>query len=328
MRVVVNENVSAEASQAPWTGLLNRRGLQVKLAVDRAPAETVEEVIAAVTAPLEVANCRGKRRVAAGSNDMNELSLNDLSLYDDANPIARFLSDTRCLRVVSQCIVRMVDGVAVAHELLVRGPRGDLESPNVLFALASSANSLITFDLNCLRATMAMRARVPFATRCHVNVDPATLIGTPIRTVLDIVGDEHGPDELCIELSEQQLVGSPMRLRDARMALRAQGIGVALDRVGFGHSSLEALIVLEPDIVKVDRRLVQGVSRDAGKVRALRRLACVVQGLGAEVIAEGVESLSDIGALRRIGIELGQGYFWDTPSEIVASSPTNAGRAL
>jgi EAL domain-containing protein (putative c-di-GMP-specific phosphodiesterase class I) len=112
------------------------------------------------------------------------------------------------------------------------------------------------------------------------------------------------------------------------MALRAQGIGVALDRVGFGHSSLEALIVLEPDIVKVDRRLVQGVSRDAGKVRALRRLACVVQGLGAEVIAEGVESLSDIGALRRIGIELGQGYFWDTPSEIVASSPTNAGRAL
>jgi EAL domain-containing protein (putative c-di-GMP-specific phosphodiesterase class I) len=323
MRVIVNENGGAEASQAPLTGLLNRRGLHVKLAVDRAPAETVEEVIAAMAAPLEVANCRGQRRVAAGSNDMN-----DLSLYEDANPIARFLSDTRCLRVVSQCIVRMVDGVAVAHELLVRGPRGDLESPNVLFALASSANSLITFDLNCLRATMAMRARLPFATRCHVNVDPATLIGTPIRTVLDIVGDEHGPDELCIELSEQQLIGSPMRLRDARMALRAQGIGVALDRVGFGHSSLEALIVLEPDIVKVDRRLVQGVSRDASKVRALRRLACVVQGLGAEVIAEGVESLSDIGALRRIGIELGQGYFWDTPSEIVAPSPTNAGRAL
>ena len=119
-----------------------------------------------------------------------------------------------------------------------------------------------------------------------------------------------------------------MRLREARVALRAQGIGVALDHVGFGHSSLEALIVLEPDIVKIDRRYVQGVCRDAGKVRALRRLAAVVQGLGAEVIAEGVESFSDIDALRRIGIEFGQGSFWDTPSEIVALSPANSGRAL
>jgi EAL domain-containing protein (putative c-di-GMP-specific phosphodiesterase class I) len=132
------------------------------------------------------------------------------------------------------------------------------------------------------------------------------------------VGFPLRPHELCIEISEQQLVGSPLRLRDARIALRARGIDVALDDVGFGHSSLEALIVLEPDIVKIDRRFVHGVSKDIGRSRDLKRLAGVLQGLGAQVIAEGVESRADIDALIPIGIAFGQGYFWDKPCEVLA----------
>jgi EAL domain-containing protein (putative c-di-GMP-specific phosphodiesterase class I) len=218
----------------------------------------------------------------------------------------------------------MVDGRVIANELLVRGPRGDLEQPSVLFALASSANSLITFDLNCLRASIATRAQMPRSVRCHVNIHPATLIGVPIATILDIIGRTLRPHELCIELSEQRLVGSPMRLQEARNVLRSRGIDVALDDVGFGHSSLEALIVLEPDIVKIDRRFVHGVSKDAGRIRDLRRLVGVLQGLGAEVIAEGVESRPDIDTLIPIGIEFGQGYFWDKPSEVVLTRLSSA----
>jgi EAL domain-containing protein (putative c-di-GMP-specific phosphodiesterase class I) len=141
-----------------------------------------------------------------------------------------------------------------------------------------------------------------------------------MATIIDIIGFPLRPHELCIEVSEQQLVGSPIRLRDARLALRARGIDVALDDVGFGHSSLEALIVLEPDIVKIDRRFVHGVAKDAGRTRDLQRLAGVLQGLGAEIIAEGVESRADVDALIRIGIEFGQGFFWDKPSEVVSAS--------
>jgi EAL domain-containing protein (putative c-di-GMP-specific phosphodiesterase class I) len=211
----------------------------------------------------------------------------------------------------------MADGAVVGNELLVRGPRGNFEQPSVLFALASSSNSLIAFDLNCLRAIMAARAQVGRSPRCHVNLHPQTLIGVPSATIFDIIGLPLRPHELCIEISEQQLVGSPMRLRENRIALRARGIDVALDDVGFGHSSLEALIVLEPDIVKVDRRFVHGVSKDAGRRRDLQRLAGVLQGLGAEVIAEGIEARPDVDALIPMGIEFGQGYFWDKPSEVL-----------
>jgi EAL domain-containing protein (putative c-di-GMP-specific phosphodiesterase class I) len=167
---------------------------------------------------------------------------------------------------------------------------------------------------------------MPRSVRCHVNIHPATLIGVPIATILDIIGRTLRPHELCIELSEQRLVGSPMRLQEARNVLRSRGIDVALDDVGFGHSSLEALIVLEPDIVKIDRRFVHGVSKDAGRSRDLRRLAGVLQGLGAEVIAEGVESRHDIETLIPMGIEFGQGYFWDKPTEVMLQTRSSSAR--
>jgi EAL domain-containing protein (putative c-di-GMP-specific phosphodiesterase class I) len=292
----------------------------VSIGVDRVPAEaiTIEEVITAAAAPLKVAKSRGKRRVStAGGMQMAEIE------RDDKHDVAVVLSDPRCLRVASQSIVRISDGNVIANELFVRGPRGDLEQPSVLFALASSSNSLITFDLNCLRASTAARAAAKSVLRTHVNIHPATLMGVSMSTIFDIIGRTTRPNELCIEVSEQQLVGSPMRLREARSAFRSRGIKVALDDVGFGHSSLEALIVLEPDIVKIDRRFVHGVSKDAGRSRDLKRLAGVLQGLGAEVVAEGIESRADINALARMGIEFGQGYLWGKPA-VVATAPQAA----
>jgi EAL domain-containing protein (putative c-di-GMP-specific phosphodiesterase class I) len=306
-----------ELSVAALPPELRERKLTVSIGVDRVPsdASTIQEVISAAATPLKVAKSRGKQRISTAGN----AALGDMT-YDQGHEAAAILGDASRLRVASQSIWRMADGAVGGRELLVRGPCGDLEAPSVLFALASSSNSLVTFDLNCLRASMATRAQLRPSMRCHVNLHPQTLIGVPMATIIDIIGFPLRPHELCIEVSEQQLVGSPIRLRDARLALRARGIDVALDDVGFGHSSLEALIVLEPDIVKIDRRFVHGVAKDAGRTRDLQRLAGVLQGLGAEIIAEGVESRADVDALIRIGIEFGQGFFWDKPSEVVSAS--------
>jgi diguanylate cyclase (GGDEF)-like protein len=316
---LVGQRLLQEIAMAALPPSLRERRLTVSIGVDRVPAEasTIEEVITVAAAQLKVAKSRGKQRVStAGVPGVRAVGV------EEGHDVAAVLSDARCLRVASQNIVRMSDGAVVANEFFVRGPRGELEQPSVLFSIASSTNSLITFDLNCLRASTAARMRRTRTGRCHVNIHPATLIGVPISTILDIIGHPVVQHDLCLEVSEQQLVGSPMRLRESRIALRARGIDVALDDVGFGHSSLEALIVLEPDIVKVDRRFVHGVSKDAGRSRDLRRLAGVLQGLGAEVIAEGVESRSDIDALTQMGIEFGQGYIWDRPTEVPARART------
>src|SRR6202030_1792064 len=94
---------------------------------------------------------------------------------------------------------------------------------------------------------------------------------------------------------------------DHVFALKEHGILVAIDDVGFGRSSLESLILLEPDIVKIDRKYVSGIAADPAKARLLKRLVKVVTALGSELIAEGIERKEELELLLEVGVTLGQG---------------------
>ena len=87
------------------------------------------------------------------------------------------------------------------------------------------------------------------------------------------------PGRFCVEISEQQFIGDPAYLKSMSMTLRERGLLVAIDDVGFGRSSLESLIILEPDIVKIDRKYVSGIATDEAKAYSLKRLIKVVNAL-------------------------------------------------
>ena len=97
-------------------------------------------------------------------------------------------------------------------------------------------------------------------------------------------------------------------------ALKDAGIQVAIDDVGFGRSSLESLILLEPNLVKIDQKVVRGAAADPGKQRSLKRLVDVVNAMNCEVVAEGIESREDLELLRQVGVPHGQGFLWGQPS--------------
>jgi len=95
---------------------------------------------------------------------------------------------------------------------------------------------------------------------------------------------------------------------------------VAIDDVGFGRSSLETLILLEPDLVKVDRKYVAGLSNEPAKARLLRRLTNVAKSLGAEIVAEGIEDRRDLPLLKDMGVNYGQGFLWGELLQILPMS--------
>ena len=102
--------------------------------------------------------------------------------------------------------------------------------------------------------------------------------------------------------------------------MRQAGILVAIDDVGFGRSSLETLILLEPDLVKVDRKYVAGsVATSRPKPDCLRRLTNVAKSLGAEIVAEGIEDRRDLPLLKEMGVHYGQGFLW---GELLQILPT------
>ena len=121
------------------------------------------------------------------------------------------------------------------------------------------------------------------------------------------------PTRVVIELTEREKVEDVNRLQANLGALRTFGVRVAADDVGAGNAGLRLLSQMRFDIVKIDLSLVQdGTERDTSRavLRSLRELAGRWQ---ASVIAEGLETVSQLRMVRELGITAGQGYLLARP---------------
>ncbi|MGH9547761.1 MAG: EAL domain-containing protein, partial [Terriglobales bacterium] len=228
-----------------------------------------------------------------------------------ARDIVEVLCDGGHFRTVYQPIIDLHSEQISGYELFTRGPDGTFETPVEFFRVCVENNILTTVDITCLKLAVNSISNYHNKMRFHVNIFPSTLLDTPIENFIALFPrDSQG--KFCIELSEEQFIGDPGYLREHVAALKQAGILVAIDDIGFGRSSLESLILLEPDIVKIDRKYVTGVSKEPVKQRLLKRVVNVGKSLGAEIVAEGIEAKDDLPFLREIGVHYGQGYYWGT----------------
>jgi len=183
--------------------------------------------------------------------------------------------------------------------------------PDDFFRMCLEANIMTLVDHHCFKNCVAQSVTFSRRIRCHVNLFPSTLIGIPVQHLIDVLPPHH--QNYCIEISEQQIIGDPSYLVKPVTALRKAGVQIAIDDVGFGKSCIESLILLEPDVIKIDRRWVHGVSRDKGRANALKKLMKVANSLDMLAIAEGIETAEDIEVLHEVGIKFGQGFFLGKP---------------
>ena len=230
----------------------------------------------------------------------------------DADMVQSLLGG-RSLDVASQPIVDLADGRIVSREMLVRGPEGPLHAPDNLFRFCQEQDILTAVDLRCLKLCVAAATTLGPLARFHVNILPATLLQTPAAELIRLLGQGDGAGDCCLEISEQQLLGDPEILIRPVRRLQEAGIGIAIDDVGFGNSCLEGLLMLRPEVMKIDKRLVRGVARDADLRAVLGRLLQISAVLGAEVVAEGIETREDSQVLKDMGVRLGQGYLFGKP---------------
>ncbi len=220
----------------------------------------------------------------------------------------------RDLSAVLLPIFRLEDESIVGHEVLSRGPKGPFEMPTDMFRACRDESTLGRLDLLCLEGGLRLVGRLGAAAgQVHLNVMPATILNVDPARLLGLFPADMASGRYVLEISEQHVIGDPTRLRERLAPLRAAGLRLAIDDVGFGRSSLETLVILEPEIVKIARRYVGGASTGAGLARSLERLVRVATALGAEVIAEGIETEADRALARELGIEFGQGFLWGRP---------------
>ncbi len=315
--VLVAEKIRLAVAESPLRLASETVRITASLGVQVLPHNlcSVEEALSLVRLSLQESKMLGKNRVTSGE----KYRALPQEHVEDISSITEVLKQGDCFRAVSMPVFDLRDESIVGYEILTRGPAGPFEMPDDLFRVSAEQNLLTAVDLRCLKTCLQAIERPEFhykenkKLRFHVNLFPSTIIDTSIEHLLQLFPEGIKPDRLCVEISEQQFIGDPAYLKDDVMALRERGIQIAIDDVGFGRSSLESLIILEPDVVKIDRKYVSGISTDASKVRSLKRLVKVVKALGAELMAEGIEEKAEIPVLLDLGVHYGQGWYWGKP---------------
>ncbi len=204
----------------------------------------------------------------------------------------------------------------VGQEFLSRSGIDHFEMPDDFFRISFENNILTLVDHRCFKACIAATAKMRPGTRCHLNLFPSTMIDIPVTHLIDDIQKEGNPlVQYCLEISEQQIIGDPSYLVGPVTELKKAGIKVAIDDVGFGRSCFESLILLEPDILKIDKGCVINVAKDEARIRALKRILNVARVLETDVIAEGIETNEDLEVLLNLGVKYGQGFLLEKPLE-------------
>jgi EAL domain-containing protein (putative c-di-GMP-specific phosphodiesterase class I) len=127
--------------------------------------------------------------------------------------------------------------------------------------------------------------------------------------------------QVVLELTERERLGDDDQLRTRLSALRDLGYQIAIDDLGAGYASLNAVVAVRPEIVKLDQHLIRGIEADKCRLRLVRGLTATCQDLGAMVVAEGIETEAELDALLGIGVDLLQGYLLGRPAPGFRWSP-------
>lgn len=223
------------------------------------------------------------------------------------------------LTVAYQPVVSLSGNQIIGAEGLVRwndpafGPMG----PSEFIPVAESSGLIVDLDRYVLRRATAdlaewARSGLPAGFTISVNMsarhltEPDTV--SYVRKVLDDAGVE--PGQLTLEVTESSVMVDALAAAANLEALASLGVRIAIDDFGTGYSSLLYLRDFPVDALKIDQSFVDRMivsTGDAAIVAAVVRLA---QTLGLRTVAEGVENVEQLAALRALGCDAGQGFLW------------------
>lgn len=203
-----------------------------------------------------------------------------------------------------------------AHEALVRGPKGE-GAGSVLSAV--DEGNRYAFDQQCRVKAIELASRLDLTAsdaRLSINFMPNAVYEPRacIRATLAACKTFDLPAERIIfEFTEGEAL-DVAHLENILKTYREIGFMTAIDDFGAGHSGLNLLAKMQPDIVKIDMDLIRGIDTDRAKQVILKHLVAMLGELKVTVVCEGIETEEELKTVRDTGVTLIQGYRLAKPS--------------
>jgi EAL domain-containing protein (putative c-di-GMP-specific phosphodiesterase class I) len=257
-------------------------------------------------------------------------TLNENNTFITWIPFSHFLEriqHTDLLRVIqqqlfttySQPIIDLRSNDIYGYEFLLRPvEEGPSFFPYELFQMAQRSGLQALLDGKARIASIQNgAAAVPQGIKRFINFlpssiyDPKHCLATTFKAAADAGVD---PNDLVFEVVETEEIADIDHLKSILTAYQEQGMKVALDDLGAGHSTIEVLKELCPDYVKIDRKIVSFCDEDEDKQQMIQQIVQTAKVIGAMVLAEGIERKEEAEFVSRCGVQLAQGYYFGKPA--------------
>nr|WP_240956230.1 EAL domain-containing protein [Wenzhouxiangella sp. XN79A] len=318
-RLVTVANTLLQAFRQPFDldGREMMLTISIGIAVYPQDGRTADELMRNADTAMYHAKGEGRNGFQFFTAAMNE----DISRQLEIEESLRVAIDRGELNLVYQPVVRVRDGCTVGAEALLRWthPRLGPVSPAEFIPLAEHVGLIEAVGDFVIRNGLRQLSRWHEAghadMRLSINVSPRQFREESLAENLLVALDTFGlsPTSVSIEITEGVLLSGADSVMRTLRTLRDHGVGIVMDDFGTGFSSLGYLRDYPFDVLKIDRRFVQGVESDKADLQLVVSAIRLGQALGMSVIAEGVETEAQSALLIREGCEFAQGFLYGHP---------------
>ena len=282
---------------------------------------TPEDLLRNADTAMYYAKAKGKACSEVFDEKMRDRARARLEIETDL----RKALDLKQLVLFYQPQVSLIDGRTTGYEALLRWqhPERGLVPPLEFIPVAEETELIIPIGRWVLREACMQMAQwhkafeVETELTISVNVSFRQLTNTDLVADVRAILDETGlsPSSLRLELTESSIMTNADVAMDVLQQLKQIGVGLEIDDFGTGYSSLSYLSRLPFDTVKIDRSFVKDLKSSGESAEIVKTILDLARSMNMNVVAEGVETMTQLEALATLGCRYGQGYYFSRPED-------------
>ncbi len=217
--------------------------------------------------------------------------------------------------------VRPDTPVLSSAEALVRWmhPELGMISPGLFVPLFEENGLIQQLDIYVWQEAAAQirdwKDRLGYSVPVSVNVSRIDMYDPKLPEILKTILEEHGITgrDFLLEVTESAYTQDSRQIVETVEKLRSQGFRIEMDDFGTGYSSLNMISTLPIDALKLDMHFIRDAFRDGGNTHMLEVIIGISEYLSVPIVAEGVETEEQMHALKTLGCDYVQGYFFSKP---------------
>lgn len=232
--------------------------------------------------------------------------------------VRQALESPEALTMHFQPIMELSTRRVIGMEALSRFNIEPRRTPDKWFIEAEQVGLGDELELVALEAAFAWLASLATPIFMSVNISPRAARSEAFAAAMELVR----PDRVVIEMTEHAPISDYEAITESLRRLRDRGVRLAIDDAGAGFASLQHILNMDPDIIKLDVSLTRGIENTPAKRALAAALSTFATEIGCLMVAEGIETDTEMEILLELGIEYGQGYLLGRPAPLVEGSST------